>query len=108
MNFEFQPIGAERFTGEFGREDSLLGITHARRVGQKPVTLRVEVTDDVVMRSIGAHAAQCHRDKLGTGCLEALGHDGAGAVFAGAEKQAGAQGDAGDDEGRGFHAEFNH
>jgi hypothetical protein len=66
VNFQLQPIRAKGFAGEFGCEDGLLGIPHARSIWQQPVSLCIEVVDDIVGFAIGAYTAQGHGDKLRT------------------------------------------
>gem|GEM_PF-5264774 len=61
--------------------------------------------EDVVGRAIGVNPAQRDGDELRTGGRETLRHDRARTEFAGAEKQPGAKGHAGNDERRSFHAE---
>jgi len=59
--------------------------------------------EDRVVRAIGVHAAQRHRDELRARGVEAFGHRRARAVFARAEEQPGGKFDAGNDEGICFH-----
>ena len=103
VDFEFQPVGVEGVAGEFGGEDGFLGVANAGGVREEAVAITVEVRENAVGHTIGAHAAEGDGDKLRAGGCDAGGHLGAGAVFAGAEEEAGAERDAGDDEGLGVH-----
>ena len=101
MNLEFHPLRQSRRCRKPRESHGLFGIHRATGVGKQQVFFGINEVENVGIRITLARevgAPQGHRHNLRTTLMQGIAHELVGRKFSGAQKQAGADFTAGDDE----------